>query len=585
MGDIINLRQARKSKKRVEGERKAEANRLKHGRTKADNRLAEMDKQRNNAVIDGARRELLVKDTLAHWQPTTTIPLLNCTLGDALRRSAARFPMRRALAWAEGDGLAELTYAQMLTEAGQIACWLLERAEPGDRIAVWSRNTVEWALLEFGCALTGMVVAAWNPGWTDFECEHARDLTTPALVLAGHDTRGTSLMKRACAIAGPESFFPLDDLRNLARGSQMRDLPQVAPSDLFLIQFTSGTTGRAKGAALSHRTVVNGAWLRTQACRADESDVWVNPSPLSHVGGSVTLLPGAIITGACYGIMNRFDPVEFLRLIRLAEATRIGGVPTMLLAMLEHPDWQPGSVSLRSVGSGGAQVPQVLIERLMREFAAPVLVSYAQSECPIITSSTPGDDPHLLAETVGRCAPHVELKVIDPVSGATVRHGEKGEICVRGPMVMQGYYRMPEASAATIDGQGYLHTGDLGTLDAEGFVRIDGRLRDVIIRGGENIYPAEVEGALLLHPDISEVAVVGVADQRWGQQVAAAVLCRDRMCPTAEQLEHHTAARLAHFKVPKIWKFVDALPMTPNGKVSKVAVEQMFAAMELRKTS
>ncbi len=514
---------------------------------------------------------------LAHWQPTTTIPLLDCSLGEALRRSAARFPERRALAWAEGDGLASLTYAQMLAEAEQIAFWLLERAVPGDRIAVWSRNTAEWALLEFGCALAGMVVAAWNPGWTDFECEHARDLTTPRLVLAGHDTRGMPLMARACNIGGAERCHSLDDLRNLARGAQLRELPQPAPSDLFLIQFTSGTTGRAKGAALSHRTVVNGAWLRTQACRADESDVWVNPSPLSHMGGSVTLLPGAIVTGSCYVVMNRFDPGEFLRLIRLAGATRIGGVPTMLLAILEHPDWQPGSVRLRSLGAGGAQVPQVLIERLMREFSAPVLVSYAQSECPIITSSTPGDDPRLLAETVGRCAPHVELKVIDPASGATVRHGEKGEICVRGPMVMMGYYRMPDASAATIDGERYLHTGDLGTLDAEGFVRIDGRLRDVIIRGGENIYPAEVEDALLLHPDISEVAVVAVADERWGQQVAAAVLCRSETRPATEQLELHAAARLAHFKVPKIWKFVDALPMTPNGKVSKVAVELLFA--------
>ncbi len=517
---------------------------------------------------------------LALWPATTAVPLLECSLGDALRASAGRFPARPALAWAEaeagGENLATMSYAQMLAEAERIAYWLLDLAQPGDRIAVWSRNCVEWALLEFGCALAGMVVASWNPGWTDFECEHARGLTTPALLLVGHDTRGTCLLDRARALGAGLAVVPLLDLRPLAASAQPRPLPAPGADDLFLIQFTSGTTGHAKGAALSHRNVVNGAWLRTQSCRADESDVWVNPSPLNHMGGSVTMLPGAIITGGCYAVMPRFDAGEFLRLMRLTGATRIGGVPTMLIALLEHRDWQAGSFGLRSIGAGGAQVPQPLIERLMREFGAPVLVSYAQSECPIITSSQPGDDPRLLAETVGRCAPHVELKVIDPASNATLRHGQKGEICVRGPMVMQGYYRMAEATAATIDTDGFLHTGDLGTLCAEGFVRIGGRARDVIIRGGENIYPAEVEDALLLHPGIAEVAVVGVADDRWGQQVGAAVVRRTSHHPTPQDLEAHAATRVAHFKVPRLWQFVESLPQTPNGKISKIAVEQMF---------
>ena len=515
---------------------------------------------------------------LAHWPADAAVPLLELTLGDALRASAARFPDRAALAWGQGDGLATLSYAGVLAEAEQIACWLLDFAQPGDRIAVWSRNSVEWALLELGCALAGMVVASWNPGWSDFECEHARALTSPALLLVGHDTRGNSLLDRAHALGEGLAVVPLGDLGALAAETAPRELPQPTADDLFLIQFTSGTTGQAKGSALSHRNVVNGAWLRTQCCRADETDVWLNPSPLNHMGGSVTLLPGAIITGACYVVMPRFDAGEFLRLMRLAGATRIGGVPTMLISLLEHPDWQAGSVHLRSIGEGGAQVPQPLIERLMREFGAPVLVSYAQSECPIITSSTPGDDPRLLAETVGRCAPQVELKVVDPASGAILRHGEQGEICVRGPMVMQGYYRMAEATAATIDADGFLHTGDLGTLDAQGFVRIGGRARDVIIRGGENIYPAEVEDALLAHPDISEAAVVGVPDERWGQQVGAAVVCRSTPCPTSQDLEAHAATRLAHFKVPRHWLFVDSLPQTPNGKISKIEVEQMFLA-------
>lgn len=513
----------------------------------------------------------------AHRPPEDGIALLDCPLGEVLRRSAARFPERPAIAWAEGDGIATLSYAQFLEQAERIAWWLLARAEPGDRIAPWSRNSVDWALLEFGCALAGMVVAAWNPGWTDFECEHARDLTEPALVLAGHDTRGVSLHDRARSIAGADRVVPLDGLRSLAASSMARPLPQPESSDLFLIQFTSGTTGRAKGAALSHRSVVNGAWLRAAASGANETDVWVNPSPMNHMGGAVTMLPGAICVGGCYVVMNRFDAGEYLRLMRLTGATRIGGVPTMLLALLEHPDWQPGSVRLRAVGAGGAQVPQPLVERLMREFDAPVLVSYAQSECPIITSSTPGDPPRLLAETVGRCAPYVEIKVVDPMTGATRRVGEIGEIRVRSPVAMDCYYRAPEASAATIDSEGFLHTGDLGSLDAGGYVRIQGRSRDVIIRGGENVYPAEVEDALLLHPAVAQVAVVGVPDARWGQQVGAAVQLRDGTTAPPAELEAHAARRLAHFKVPRRWLFVDAFPLTPNGKIAKVEVEKRFA--------
>jgi fatty-acyl-CoA synthase len=327
---------------------------------------------------------------------------------------------------------------------------------------------------------------------------------------------------------------------------------------------------------LSHSAVVNSAWLRITSGGADESDIWVNPSPLNHVGGAVSMLPGAIISGSCYVVMNRFDAGEYLRLIRLFGATRIGGVPTTLLGMLEHPDWAPGKTAIRSIGAGGAQVPQALVERLMREFDAPVLVTFGQSEYPVITLSAPGADPRLLAETVGRVAPHAEVKIVDLATGATVPYGDTGEICVRGPLMMQGYYRAPEATAKTITADGFLHTGDLGTLDEEGYIRILGRARDVIIRGGENIYPAEVEDALLLHPAVAAVAVVGVPDAKWGQQVGAAVRLREGCDACPAELEEHLASRLAHFKRPRHWLFVSAFPMTSSGKVSKVEVEKLF---------
>ncbi len=517
------------------------------------------------------------KGTLSHHAAEQSIPLLDITLGDALRQSAERFPERKALAWAVGDEIDSMTYRQFLAEAEQVAFWLLERAEPGDRISVWSRNSLEWALFELGCALAGMVVAAWNPGWTDPECEHALALAEPALVLAGQDTRGVCLLERTRQIAGPTRVFPLDDLRSLAKTARPTVLPQPQPSDLFLIQFTSGTTGRAKGAALSHYTVVNSARMRTRLFGADETDVWVNPSPLNHVGGAVSMLPGAVLTGSCYVVMNRFDAGEYLRLIRLCGATRIGGVPTVLLGLLEHPDWVPGQTTIRAIGAGGAQVPQPLVERLMREFDAPVLIPYGQSEFPVITSTRPGEDPRMLAETVGQVMPHVELKIVDITSGAIVPLGETGEIVIRGPLMMQGYYRAPEATAATIEPDGFLHTGDLGTLDERGYVRILGRIRDVIIRGGENIYPAEVEDALLLHPAVAGVAVVGIADEKWGQQVGAAVRLNKGHEAGPEALEAFLSTRLAHFKIPRKWLFVNSLPTNPTGKIVKFEVEKLFS--------
>lgn len=514
---------------------------------------------------------------LSHHFPERTVPLRNITLGEGLRQSATRFPERSAIAWLSDGKRKSLTYRQLMVASEQTAFWLLEQTAVGGRISVWSGNCVEWAVLEFGCALAGMVVASWNPGWSDAECLHACELAEPAVILAGRDTRGVALLDRARQIGGEIPAWSLEDLGAIVEGAEPRILPEPEPSDLFILQFTSGTTGRAKGAALSHLAVVNSAWIRTQVGAADEADVWVNPSPLSHVGGAVATLPGAILTGGCYVVMNRFDPGEFLHMMKQFGATRIGGVPTVLLAILEQPDWEPGQVALRAIGAGGAQVPQTLIARLMHEFDAPVLVVYGQSEYPVISLSTPGADVRLVADTVGRVAPHVELKIIDTSTGRTLPYGEKGEICVRGPCMMQCYYRAPEATAATVEADGFMHTGDLGSLDEQGYLKVLGRIRDVIIRGGENIYPAEVEEALLGSPSVAAVAVVGVPDERWGQQVAAAVRLAEGCANDPVALETFLADKLGYFKIPRKWLFVSSFPMTPNGKIAKIEVEKLFS--------
>jgi len=513
---------------------------------------------------------------LAHLPANETVPLMEGTVGDALRRTASRFPDRRALVWEGKDGLDSMSFRELLEEAERVAAWLLQHATPRDRIGIWSRNSVEWVLLEYGCALSGMVVASWNPGWTNHECNHAMELTSPSIVFADRDTRGASLLDRATKIAGEDRTFRLDKLRELTRNSRPATFPDINPSDLFLIQFTSGTTGRAKGAALSHRSSINGGWLRVQAANVDETDVWLNPIPLNHMGGAISMVIGCMSAGACYVVMHRFDPGEYLRIMQECGATRIGGVPTMILSLAEHPDWAPGKFHVRSIGSGGAQVPRPLIERLMREFDAPVMVTYAQSECPMVCATTEGDSAQAISETVGRPIAQTEVKICDIRSGETLQRDETGEVCVRSPLIMNEYYRMPKATSETIDEDGFLHTGDLGSIDRQGYIRINGRAREVIIRGGENIYPAEIEDCLLSHPDIVGAAAVPIADDRWGQIVGAAVQLREGASQDPQALEAHATERIAHFKVPRRWMFVDSFPLTPSGKIRKVELEEMF---------
>jgi fatty-acyl-CoA synthase len=515
---------------------------------------------------------------LAYIAPDTSVPLLDMTIGECLRDKAARFGERDALIWRENGELRRFTYAEMLDRAELVASWLLQRADKGDRIAIWSRNSAEWVLVEYACALAGLVVAGFNPAWSQRECLHARDLTVPAVLLAGYDTRGVSLMDRAHELLPADRVFPLEELFTLIEGTPRKAMPEVGVDDLFLIQFTSGTTGRAKGAALTHYQALNAAYLRSVAADFDETDVWINAGPLNHVGGALSVVLGTVAFGGCYVLMQRFDTNEYLKLMRETGATRIGGVPTMLIALCEHPDYQPQDFSIRSIGSGGAAVPKPLIERLNREFGAPVLVVFGQSESVMITSSVPSDPPEIAAETSGRAAPQVELKIVDVATGKTLKVGEVGEVCARGPMVMSGYFRQPEATAKTIDPDGFLHTGDLGSLDAQGYLRIHGRTREVIIRGGENIYPAEIEDYLLEHPDIVSLAVVGVPDERWGQTVACAVVLREGAVIDQAAMEEFAAKGLAHFKVPRAWLALESFPITASGKIRKVEVEKMFEA-------
>jgi fatty-acyl-CoA synthase len=310
--------------------------------------------------------------------------------------------------------------------------------------------------------------------------------------------------------------------------------------------------------------------------RADERDVWLNPLPLHHVGGTCSVVLGALSVGGGYVVMQRFDVAEQIRLLPLTGATRIGGVPTMVLALLDHPDAAPATRQVLAVALGGASVPPSLVERVRRELDAIPSVGYGQSECPMVTNTDPADDAVVIATTVGRPSPHTTVKIADLDSGATVPLGTVGEVCVRSPLVMDGYYAMPDATAEVIDADDFLHTGDLGSMDERGIVTIHGRAREVIICGGENVYPIEVEDALLQHPAVASSAVVAVPDDRYGEVVGAAILLVPGTQVAVDELEAFVATRVAYFKVPRHWCFVDEMPLTASGKIRKVDLTDRF---------
>jgi fatty-acyl-CoA synthase len=277
--------------------------------------------------------------------------------------------------------------------------------------------------------------------------------------------------------------------------------------------------------------------------------------------------------------MPRFDPPLMVRMMRVAGATRIGGVPTMLYALLDVPGASEAVRTVKAIGLGGTSVPPSLVERIQHDFGATVAVVYAQSECPMITSTTPTTSAEAVATTVGIPSQNTALKIVDK-QGHVVGLGEIGELCVRSPLTMIGYWEDPAATAAAFDPEGYLRTGDLGSVDADGVVRIHGRAREVIIRGGENIYPIEVEDVLLRHPAVAAIAVIAVPNERWGEEVAAVVQLAPGADAEHEALTAHAAASLAHFKVPRHWRFVDAFPTTAAGKIRKVELPGLFVGTD-----
>jgi acyl-CoA synthetase (AMP-forming)/AMP-acid ligase II len=527
----------------------------------------------------------MIPGSMSHHFGDQSEPVLETTVGGALRQAVVGGGYRVALI--EGGAVQaerrRWSFADLLRDAEHVARWLLGLFEPGEHVAVWAPNSPEWVLLEFGAALAGLTLVTVNPAYLAKELEYVLKQSGAAGLFVVPEYRGRDLFAvvREVRPALP-SLRHVAALGDWHAGAEApvahRELPAVTPDDIAQIQYTSGTTGFPKGALLSHRGLTNNARFFAGCIGATHDDIWVNPMPLFHTAGCGLVTLGALQTGGAHVIPPGFDAALMLDLIEAERGTIVLGVPTMLIGMLENlPSKNRDLSSLRLAASGGAPVSPELVARAQRLLGVRFAIGYGQTEAsPYITHTAADDGSDGWESTVGRPLPQCEVKIVNPESGSTVPSGQPGEICTRGYAVMKGYFNNPEATAKALDREGWLHTGDLGSMDALGHCRILGRLRDMIIRGGENIYPREIEELLCTHPGVADAAVVGVPDDVWGEIPAAFIRCTGEPRPSADDLFAFCRQHLAPYKTPRAWRFVDQFPQTASGKVQKFVLRDQF---------
>jgi len=542
---------------------------------------------------------------LSYVEADRSVALREISIGEVLREAAAEVPDAPALINGSADPTQRRrwTYAELLATAEGVAHQLLGRMQPGERLAIWSVNVAEWELVQFGAALAGIPVVAINPAYTAAELEYVLGQSGSVALVLGPEFRGvdpaTELAKVRHRLPALRETFTLDATSPLfapvdtsVQGktppgpTYPPELPDVDPVSLAMMQYTSGTTGRPKGAMLSHRALCNNSRLFNRRLRLDGAGAWVNAMPMFHIGGSSFGAIGSMWSRAAH-IITVFDPALMLELIETERPAFLPTVPTMLMAMAEHPDFLTRDhSSIQVVMAGSTTIPAELIRRVEKEWGANFVPCYGQTECSgVIVQALPEDSPEDKSAYAGKPLEQVEVRVVDPASDDLVPLGEVGEFHVRGYTTMSGYFAMPEETAATLDPDGWLHTGDLGIMDARGYCQVTGRLKDMIIRGGENIYPREIEDRLIEHPAISEIAVIGLPDERMGEEVVAVV----RPAPGAEldpaEWKAFAREQLSSAKVPRRWFVVDAMPCTPSGKIQKFKLPQLLEAGAAREVT
>lgn len=527
----------------------------------------------------------------SYWPLSDELALIETSCGGVLRAAAAVHPERIALIEGHPDegSRRRWTYAALLADAERSARALLNVFAPGDHVAVWAGNSPEWVIVQFGLALAGMVLVTVNPAYRPAELGYVLRQSRARGVFHERNYRGLDMAAAVNeALAGEDITLSrvvcLDELAEfVASNDRGANLPAVDPRAPCMIQYTSGTTGRPKGALLNHFSVTNNSRIMALIKGLDGSTINLAVAPLFHTAGCVGNVLGMAQIGATMVQPAAFDAESMLDLVEQEHVTYTFGVPTMLIALLAAHARKPRDLSsLKTVFSGATIVPMEVVRQVEEQFGVTLIIGYGQTETsPAITHTRPHDNAVDKSETIGQPIPQIEVKIIDPMSGTTLPLDTPGELCTRGFLVMMGYFEMPEATAATIDDEGWLHTGDLCSMDARGFCRVTGRLKDMIIRGGENIYPREIEEVLYTHPAVAEVAVVGIPDDYWGEQVGAVVSFKADLTASGEALREYVAARLARHKVPSQWYALPAIPATASGKLQKFRLVDMFRSGEL----
>ena len=526
----------------------------------------------------------------------TTTPLLGDTIGDNLRKTVERFGDREALVSRHQSYRA--TYRQLWAEIGIVARGLMARGiKKGDRVALWAPNRYEWTVTQYACSRVGAIMVNINPAFRTHELVHVLKQSGTSLLVMARGFRQTNYL---AMVEDAEAELP-EHLKVLVIDDEWNDLKADArmvseeelhcreqsldPDDAMDIQYTSGTTGFPKGATLSHHNLLNNGYFVGRTLRYSEQDRICVPVPLYHCFGMVMSNLAATSHGACVVYPSEaFDPGAVLAAIEEEKCTSLYGVPTMFIAEIEHESFAKTNFStLRTGIMAGSPCPIEVMRRVQKDMHMPeITICYGMTETSPVSTQSKTDDPlEKRVATVGCVHPNVEVKIVDPGSGHVVSRGAVGELCTRGYSVMLGYWDDLHSTRQAIDSARWMHSGDLAIMDADGYVNIVGRIKDMVLRGGENIYPREVEEFLYTKPEIADVQVIGVPDVKYGEELMAWVKLRAGANLSGDELRAFCKGKIATFKIPRYWKFVDSFPMTVNGKVQKYKMREL-AVEELK---
>ncbi len=520
-------------------------------------------------------------------------PLPDTTIGDDLDATTARFGDRDALVDVH-QGL-RWTYTEFTRRVDELARALLaDGLGVGDRIGIWAPNCAEWTLVQYATAKIGAILVNINPSYRTHELQFvltqagighlvsAQRFKTSDYAAMVEEVRGSCPDLRRVVLLGTDGWEELLARADEVGADRLAEVQaSLSPDDPINIQYTSGTTGFPKGATLSHRNILGNGYLVGEVCRYTEADRVCIPVPFYHCFGMVMGNLACTSHGAAMVIpAPGFDPAATLAAVQQERCTSLYGVPTMFIAEWSLPDFD--TYDLSSVRTGimaGSPCPAEVMKKLIASGIEEMTICYGMTETSPVSTQTRTDDSfERKVGTVGRVCPHLEIKIVDPVSGETVPRGVPGEFCTKGYSVMLGYWEQPDKTAEVLQ-DGWMHTGDIGVMDEDGYVQITGRIKDMVIRGGENVYPREIEEFLYTHPDVLDAQVIGVPDARYGEELCAWIRMREGAEPlTAESLREFASGRLAHYKIPRYVKIVEEFPMTVTGKVRKVEMRQESVA-------